>query len=243
MGSTRLPGKVLADIAGTPLIVRLLERIRVAHEIDAIVVATTTDAEDDELVKFLGGRSDCQVFRGSRNDVLDRFYRCAVEHHSEIVVRVTADDPLKDPQIVGRAVRMLMADPRLEYCSNTLEPTYPEGLDIEAFTIGALKQAWLNASLASEREHVTPFIWKNPDRFRIANFRHERDLSAWRWTVDKPNDLQFMRAVYGHFADNPLVTFQEVIAWLESRSDVRGINSDTTRDEGYLSSGESERQQ
>ena len=94
-----------------------------------------------------------------------------------------------------------------------------------------------------KREHVTPFIWKNPDRFRIANFRHERDLSAWRWTVDKPSDLQFMRTVYGHFADNPLVPFQEVIAWLESRSDVRGINSDTIRDEGYLKSVESERQQ
>jgi spore coat polysaccharide biosynthesis protein SpsF len=243
MGSTRLPRKVLADIVGTPLIIRIIERVRAARGIEELVVATTTDREDDELAGFLLQGMYCKVFRGMRDDVLDRFYRCATTHAADIIVRVTADDPLKDPRIIERATQMLIDDPSLDYCSNTLEPTFPEGLDIEVFRFSALEKAWRQASLPSEREHVTPYIWKHPEIFRLANFRHERDLSSWRWTVDKPNDLEFMRAVYGHFASQPLVSFQDVIAWLHENPSMLTINSDTQRNEGYLMSLESEQKQ
>jgi spore coat polysaccharide biosynthesis protein SpsF len=242
MGATRLPGKVLAEVAGRCLIERVLERTRATPGLDAVMVATTTDRADDALVEFLT-RNGCGVYRGSMDDVLDRYYRCARSCDAEIIVRVTADDPLKDPQIIAHALGLLIADARLEYCSNTLEPTFPEGLDIEVFRFSALERAWREARLASEREHVTPYIWKHPDLFKVLNFRHERDLSAWRWTVDKPGDLQFMTAVFSHFAGQPLVRYQDVIAWLDANPQVREINMGTQRNEGYLKSLQSESQQ
>lgn len=240
MGATRLPGKVLADIAGRRLIERVIDRVSATPGIATIVVATTTEPEDDVLVEFLRHEPRCHVFRGSLEDVLDRYYQCSLEHGAAVVVRVTADDPLKDPQIILHAMQTLQADPGLDYCSNTLEASYPEGLDIEVFRFSALERAWREARLASEREHVTPFIWKHPQLFRLTNFRFERDLSAWRWTVDKPNDLQFMREVFGHFAAQPLVRYQDVIAWLEANPQVRAINAGTPRNEGYFKSLKSE---
>jgi spore coat polysaccharide biosynthesis protein SpsF len=239
MGSTRLPNKVLVDIEGTPLLTRVIERTRAAQAVDELVVATTTEAADDQLEEFMRA-SRVPVFRGDRDDVLDRFYQCAVHHGAEVIVRVTADDPLKDPEVVERACAALTRDPALDYCSNTIEPSYPEGLDIEVFRFEALARAWREARLPSEREHVTPYIWKHPEIFRIENFRFERDLSSWRWTVDKANDVAFMRAVFAHFAGAPLIGFREIIEWLDANPAVRAINSDTIRNEGYFKSLQSE---
>jgi spore coat polysaccharide biosynthesis protein SpsF len=187
------------------------------------------------LVAQLTSDSRCHVFRGEEDDVLDRFYQCAERHLAQRVVRITADDPLKDPQIIERALHELDSA-EADYCSNTIHPTYPEGLDVEVFSFDSLRKAWKGAKLASEREHVTPFMWKNPHLFRLRNFRYERDLSAWRWTVDKDEDLLFVRAVYGHFSNDALVRFQDVIAWLDDNPQVRAINSATLRNEGYMKS-------
>lgn len=235
MGASRLPGKVLADICGQPMLQRILERVRAARGIDAIAVATTTDARDDELYAWLKQRHvDC--FRGSENDVLDRLYQCAHERHADLIVRVTADDPLKDPGLIARAIEALAGDERVDYCSNSIVPTYPEGLDIEVVRYRALERAHREATKPSDREHVTPYIWRNPQLFQIRSLQHERNLADWRWTVDKPADLEFMRAVFGHFAADPLVPFTEVIAWLERNPAIRAINAGTQRNEGYLKS-------
>lgn len=241
MGATRLPGKVLADIAGTTLLERVIQRVRATRGLDAVLLATTDESQDDALESFVTSRALCPVYRGSTLDVLDRYYQCARKFGAEVIVRVTADDPLKDSQIIERAIALLSEHPDLDYCSNTLEPTYPEGLDIEAFRFAALERAWREARLPSEREHVTPYIWSHRESFRVENFRFERDLSAWRWTVDKPSDLEFMRAVFGHFASEPLVSYRRVIEWLELNPQVLELNTGTVRNEGYLKSIASEK--
>ncbi len=236
MTSTRLPGKVLADIAGKTMLQRIVERVDAARGVDEVVVATTREPEDDPLVEYASRQLNCPVYRGSLNDVLGRFFECAKLHRAGIVVRVTADDPLKDPQLIDKAIGMLKADPKLDYCSNTIEPTYPEGLDIEAMRFSALARAHEEAHLPYEREHVTPYIYRNPELFSALNFKADRDLSNWRWTVDKPQDLEFARRVFAEFREFPLVPFQDVIAWLDTQPHIRAINAGTVRNEGYLQS-------
>jgi perosamine synthetase len=239
MSSTRLPRKVLADLGGMTLLDRVIARVRATPSVSDVVVATTVEPDDDELAAYVQ-RGDTGVFRGDRDDVLDRFYQCARKEAAEIIVRITADDPLKDPEIIERAIRHLLDDPALDYCSNTVEPSFPEGLDVEVFRFATLDRAWREARLPSEREHVTPYVWKHPQLFKIHNFGHDRDLSSWRWTVDKQSDLDFVRAVFDHFAARPLVGYREIIAWLERNPQIRAINSDTVRNEGYLKSLQSE---
>jgi spore coat polysaccharide biosynthesis protein SpsF len=236
MGSTRLPHKVLADIAGRSLISRVLERVRAASTLDDLVVATTLEAADDTLVELIRKTEDCRVFRGSRDDVLDRYYRAAELARADVIVRVTADDPLKDPGVIDRAVSEFRADPLLDYCSNTLQPTFPEGLDIEVFGRSALDESWREARLPSEREHVTPYIWSRPGKFRLRNFSHTENLSEWRWTVDKAEDLTFMRAVFHEFHERPLVPYTELIDWLKRHPEIRALNAGTVRNEGYFES-------
>ena len=231
-----MPGKVLADIAGKSMLQRVIERVAAAQSVDGVVVATTDAREDDILTEYLRNEVACDVFRGSVDDVLARFYECAKLHRAELVVRVTADDPLKDPQIIEKAISMLNMDSNLDYCSNTIEPSYPEGLDIEIVRFSALERAYIEAQLASEREHVTPYIWKHSDLFNVLNFKSDRDLKDWRWTVDKPEDLEFMRHIFEKFRDHPLVPYQDVIAWLDANPEVRQINSGISRNEGYLKS-------
>ena len=236
MGSTRLPGKVLADIHGQPMLRWLLDRIQSIQEIDEILIATTKNNEDDVLERWVRVEH-VACFRGSENDVLDRFFRCAEGRAADIIVRVTADDPLKDPGVIRQAVAMVRDNPEVDYCSNSLNPTYPEGLDIEVFRYGALMRAHQEAELSSEREHVTPYIWKNPKKFKLASLEFGRDLSHWRWTVDKPADLAFVRAVYGEFKDRPLVPFMDIVSFLEQNPHIAEINAAAAvRNEGYLTS-------
>lgn len=236
MGSTRLPGKILSVIEGKTMLERIIERVSAANLVDKVVVATTVEKDDDELEAYIKKYRYCDLYRGSTDDVLSRFYECAKEHKADIVIRITADDPLKDPQILDKAVEMLMGDKELDYCSNTITPSYPEGLDIEVLQFSALETAYLEAVLPSEREHVTPFIWKNPGKFKIQNFKFERDLSTWRWTVDKQEDLEFMRCIFKEFKNKPMVSYKEVIHFLEVNPELMKINNGTVRNEGYLKS-------
>ena len=236
MGSTRLPGKVLTEISGKTMLQRVVERTSAAKSVDEVVVATTNEKEDDTLVNYLKNEGICDIFRGSVDDVLSRYYECAKLHKADIIVRVTADDPLKDPQIIDQAIELLNEDPMLDYCSNTIEPSYPEGLDIEVVRLSALERAHNEAQLASEREHVTPYIWKHPNLFKILNFKFERNLKDWRWTVDKPEDIEFMRCVYREYGSCPLVSYKDVIVWLDKNPQIRQINSGINRNEGYLKS-------
>lgn len=233
MGSTRRPGKVLADIEGKALLEHLLERVSRSSRLNELVVATTDSASDDELVKFLSDRG-VSVFRGSCDDVLERYYKCAKEFSADIVVRITADDPLKDVGIVDSIVDKMLENPEFDYYSNTLSPSFPEGLDVEVFKFDALETAYREASLSSEREHVTPFIWKRPENFKLGSFKNDSDLSHLRWTVDYDSDLEFVREVFRElYPKNPAFDWMDVLELLESRPELNKINSGRIRNEGY----------
>lgn len=233
MGSTRFPDKVLADLCGQPMLSVLLHRLRMTRGLDEVLVATTNNITDDILVSWLEAQG-VSYFRGSENDVLERYHACAAEKKADIVVRVTADDPLKDHEIIERALSILTENKAADYVSNTINPTFPEGLDIEVFNFNALDRAAREATLSSDREHVTPYIWRNTSKFNVVNFTMERNLSEWRWTVDKPEDLEFVRAVFSNLGNNLEVSYREVIKLIENRPELLKINAGTVRNEGYL---------
>jgi len=236
MGSTRLPGKTLADIEGKPLLQHILERVQACRRLRHIVLATST-LEEDDPVADLAHRCGTEVFRGSAEDVLDRFYRAARQFTVDIVVRITADDPFKDPDVIDRAIEeYLRLAPHIDYVSNTLEPSYPEGLDIEVVSTAALELAWREAKHSSEREHVTPYIYSHPERFRIAQFRAPEDHSRLRWTIDYPEDLAFARAVYARLDRGGLFRMQDILDLLRVHPEVGAINAGHIRNEGYLKS-------
>jgi spore coat polysaccharide biosynthesis protein SpsF len=235
MNSSRFPGKVLADIHGRTMLQCLLDRVKSVKEIDEIVVATSESVEDDVLEQWLDN-NNIKCFRGSEHDVLDRFYFCAKEYSADIIVRITADDPLKDPDIIRRAIAIMHNDSVIDYCSNTLAPSYPEGLDIEVFKCSALDDAFHESTLNSDREHVTPYIWRNTEKYNTHNFVFNRDLSSWRWTVDKVVDLEFICKIYHYYKDDPLVPFTKIIEYIDRNPELREINEGIVRNEGYLKS-------
>lgn len=235
MGSSRLPGKVLADIGGVPMLGRVIDRMRAVRSIDKLVVATTTHPEDDELARWLSN-AEITYYRGNCDDVLDRFVQAASGHQADLIVRVTADDPLKDASITEKLIQTLKDDPSLDYASNTIEPTWPEGLDMEVLRVSALNQAHQLATSKSDREHVTTYIWNRPHEFKLHSLRWERNLSHWRLTVDKDSDLELVRRIFCHFAHQPLVGYCEIVDWLERHPRLLEINAGTVRNEGYLKS-------
>jgi len=235
MGSSRLPGKVLAEIDGQPLLGILISRVKSSKFLDQIVIATTTEKADDILCDWLINEG-VEYFRGSERDVLDRFWQCAKLYRADIIVRITADDPLKDSEIIDKALGMLKRSESVDYVSNTLKPTYPEGLDVEVFRFSALKKANAEATLASEREHVTPYIWKNRAKFKSLNFEMTPNLSDWRWTVDKSEDLEFVRSLLRLVGNDMSTGYQDLIETVNKNPLLRDINSSTVRNEGYLKS-------
>lgn len=230
MSSTRLPAKALIDLAGRPLLWHAITRAAAAGVQDEVVVATSTERSDDPIVEFCG-RHGFSVFRGSLEDVLDRFHGAAEAYRAERIVRVTADCPLLDPEVVAQVVGDF--DPaRHDYVSNTVERTFPDGLDTEVFSFDALERAWREASVPSDREHVTPYIWKRPDSFRIGQVRQTPDLSAERWTVDEPRDLEFVRAVFREMG-RPRFGQGHLLELLERKPWLRKINAGIESNEGY----------
>jgi spore coat polysaccharide biosynthesis protein SpsF (cytidylyltransferase family) len=231
MGSTRLPGKTLIDICGQPLLAHILHRVSHARRIQKLVVATTTLPSDDAIVA-LCGRLQIPSFRGSDGDVLDRYYQCARIYGAEVIVRITADDPFKDPEVIDLIITELLKA-NFDYVSNTIEPTYPEGLDIEVFSFAALERAWQEARLPSEREHVTPYIWKHPEIFKSANIRHRADLSHLRWTLDYEEDLRFTREVYARLHQKGVFLMNDILALLQAEPELSKINQDIEPNAGY----------
>lgn len=226
MGSTRLPGKVLIRASGRSMLWHMLRRLRECHEIDEIVVATTL-AERDEAIVHEAERCGVRSFRGSEDDVLDRYYRAAFAHDADAVVRVTSDCPLIDPDVVDRVVATFRGG-EYDYVSTNHPATFPDGLDTEVFSFDALREAWAHASHPHEREHVSPYIWDNPERFRIGNVAHEVDLSQReRWTLDYPEDAEFLVRIIDalHLPDGPCFRMRDVLAFLHAHPEVRAINA------------------
>ncbi len=236
VSSTRLPGKVLAPILGQPMLARQIERVRLAKTLDKLAVATSDDPSDDPLAAMCI-TLDLACHRGSLSDVLARFYgACAVFGPADHIVRLTGDCPLTDPAVIDAVVLHHLAT-GADYTANAIQPTWPDGLDVEVVKVQALQRAFDEARLPSEREHVTPYIHKQPSCFRVEHLKGTRDLSSLRWTVDEPQDLAFVREVYAAlYPKNPAFDTAAILSLLQQRPELLDFNSRFKRNEGYVKS-------
>lgn len=233
--SKRMPGKVLKPLLGRAMILRQLERIARCRTLDGVVLATSEDPSDDPLAAAMEG-SGAEIFRGSLDNVLERFFRAAERSGPAHVVRLTGDCPLADPDIIDSAVELHLGL-GYDYTTNALRPTFPDGLDVEVMTFAALELAFRNARLPSEIEHVTPYINRRPEEFRIGHLINGTDLSALRWTVDEPKDFEFVRAVYERlYPFRPDFAMADVLALLAREPGLADLNRGFERNEGLLKS-------
>jgi spore coat polysaccharide biosynthesis protein SpsF len=251
--ASRLPGKVMADIGGEPMLVRVVERALKANTLERVVIATSTDAEDDVIEKLCVERG-YDLFRGSQHDVLDRFYQASITYDAKIIVRITGDCPLIDPDVIDDTVNgfkgqlvnsehisliSIPAQPvidetmengfQYDFAANRLPPpwkrTYPMGLDTEVCTMNALAQAWREANLAHHREHVMPYLYEKEGRFNILLVNHEPDYGSLRWAVDTQEDLELVRRIYTYFGNRDDFSWEEVLDLTQSQPDLSKINA------------------
>jgi spore coat polysaccharide biosynthesis protein SpsF len=224
MGSTRLPGKVLLDLCGQPVLARVVERTARAKTLNRVVVATTTEPADQVLCDLCQARG-WPSFCGSQEDVLDRYYRAAQEHAADVVVRITSDCPLIDPEVTDMAVaEFFRLQPDCDYLSNGEPPRpFPRGLDVEVFHFRALEEAWREARPPAFREHVTPFIYRHPQRFRLAPLLADGDFTDMRWTVDTPEDYALVRLIFEHFGHDRF-GWRDVLDLLQAHTDWLELN-------------------
>ena len=222
MASTRLPGKVLRPIEGRSMLGWVCERVRRASTIDGLVVATTTEPDDRQIVDECG-RMRVPVFRGSERDVLERYHKAARLHAADVVVRITADCPLIDPGVIDLVVHEFM-DHSPDYASNTLRRTWPRGLDTEVMTAAALQRARREATEPYERVHVTPYLYRHPELFRLHAVTGDEDHSGARWTVDTPEDLEFVRVVYRRLADIGSFSWYDVLYLTANEPEIAELN-------------------
>lgn len=232
VSSSRLPEKVIRLLLGKPMILRQIERLKRIRQLDRLILATSSDASDDRLAEVCVQKG-IECFRGNLNDVLDRFYQAALPYRPDYVVRLTGDCPLADPELIDKLITFFLSG-SYDYGCNCLEPTYPDGLDAEIFRFSCLEYSWKEASLPSQREHVTPFIHQQPDRFRIGCMKSAVDLSDLRWTVDEPADFDLVTLIYeALYPVNPKFATKDILALLEKRPDLKTLNSAIKRNEGY----------
>ncbi|MBN2189747.1 MAG: glycosyltransferase family protein [Candidatus Aureabacteria bacterium] len=225
-GSTRLPGKVLMDISGRPMLWHVVNRLKSCRELNEVVIATTTGKNDDVIEKYCR-ENGIKFYRGSEDDVLDRYYRASMENGADIVVRITSDCPLIDPGVVDKVIREYRKrEESFDGACNTIERTYPRGLDTEVISFSALEKAHAGADRSYHREHVTTYIYEHPGIFNMLNVRNEEDLSPLRWTVDEEKDLQFVREIYTRLYD-PARNFsmEDVVNVLRKEPHLQKINA------------------
>ncbi len=238
MGSSRLPGTGLIDLAGQPVIARLINRLSKSKKIDGIWLATTTNPEDDSLIEW-AKRNNINFYRGQVKDVLDRYYQAASLSNATVIVRITGDCPLIDPEIVDKVIEEFL-NTNSDYVSNIKPPTFPDGLDVEVFSRAALNRAWQEAKLDSEREHVTPYLWKNANLFKLKNIANTPDLSHLRWTLDMKEDWDFLNRVFTALEQSEhlsaMSNLKDILALIGKHPDWLALNSQYQRNEGYLKS-------
>jgi spore coat polysaccharide biosynthesis protein SpsF (cytidylyltransferase family) len=234
MGSSRLPGKSLAEIEKRPMLWHVIQRVKRARMVDRVVVATST-APADDAIENMCQENGVPCYRGSENDVLDRFYHAALAEKPAKVVRITADCPLIDPEVIDRVVRRFERGD-LDYASNAMVRSYPDGLDTEVFSFSVLERAWHEANKASEREHVTPYL--RSEKFRTANVENDSTSlhQHYRWTVDEVEDLEFIRAVYKAFRDRETFGMKDVLELIEKNPGLEKMNSEIVSNHGYYKS-------
>lgn len=227
MGSSRLPGKVLMDIAGIPMLQWVVDRVRLSKKIDEVVIATTDASGDEQVVEYCV-RQGIAVTRGSQQDVLDRYYQAAVKFDAEVVVRVTADCPVIDPQVIDHTIQRFLEE-QVDFAANRLPPpwkrTYPIGLDTEVCTFAGLQRAWQEATESFEREHVMPYFYDQEGRFKILLVNHDPDYGHLRWTVDTAQDLELVQKIIAHFGGRVDFTWYEILAFVQEHPELSQINA------------------
>jgi spore coat polysaccharide biosynthesis protein SpsF len=239
MGSTRLPGKVMKIIDGkNPSLQYTLNQLKSCKSLDKIIVATTNLPEDDEIVNYLKNL-DIDVFRGSSDDVLDRYFQCAKNYDLSSIVRITADCALIDPNIVEEGIKLFNSK-NYDYVTNTFPRTFPDGNETEIFSINALEEMWKNAKLPSEREHVTPYFKNNPKLFQIKNFIHNKDISDLRWTIDYDEDLKFVKILISKIQSRP-IHLDNILHLLNNEPKLLELNKNHKPNEGYVKSLEDDK--
>jgi len=222
MGSTRLPGKVMKDLGGDTVLARVVHRVRRARLSGEVIIATTTNASDDLIVRECE-RLSVACFRGEETDVLDRYYHAAKDAGAETIVRITSDCPLIEPEITDNVIRAFL-EQRPDYASNALQRTYPRGLDTEIMTFETLARAWREARRPYQRAHVTPYIYENPDQFKILSKVGDVDYSCHRWTLDTPEDLDFIRNVYQRLGNDDRFHWRDALTLLEHEPALVALN-------------------
>ena len=231
MGSTRLPGKVLKPILGRPLLSYMTERLQAAKRLDRFIIATGDTPENQPIIDFCK-KNYIDYFAGSEEDVLDRYYQAAKRYNANTIVRMTGDCPLIDPTIVDKTIQFFL-DNRFDYAGTGIEPTYPDGLNVEVFSMAALETSWREATRIPHREHVTLFIKDNPQRFRIGRAKNDIDLSSHRWCVDNPEDFEFITQIITHlYPHKRLFLMADVLDLLQQKPELQKINQHIARGEG-----------
>jgi spore coat polysaccharide biosynthesis protein SpsF len=232
-GSTRLPNKILMKINGITVIESLLNQLSNSKLLTDKIIATTKEKDDDQIIviaKALG----VNHFRGSQFDVLDRYYECAKQFSINQIVRISGDAPLIDPQIVDKTIQLYQKS-NFDYVNNFNRFRFPIGTEVEVFSFSILEKAWQNATKSSEREHVTPYIYNNPDKFSIGHLENTSDLSDLHWTVDRKEDLEFVKTVYKNISKRPIL-LEDILKLLEEHPSLLDINRKIDPHEGYKKS-------
>lgn len=231
-GSSRFPNKVFSLIDGKPLLWHVVNRLKYVKQIDDIVVATTRNVIDDEIEKWCKN-NDVKCYRGSENDVLNRFYNASLLFPSEVVVRITADDPLKEPAVIERTISEYLTG-KYDYVTNNYPPTYPEGLDCEVFSSRLLEEMDKKSCNQYEREHVTQYVFKHIDDYSIGNILNDENLSYLRWTIDTEDDLKMIQEIYNHRKCNKdILLMDEVLEIINDYPQIALINSNVERSAMY----------
>ncbi|WP_102692921.1 cytidylyltransferase domain-containing protein [Rummeliibacillus pycnus] len=224
MGSTRLPGKILKEVNGKPLLLHQINRLKHSKLIDQLVIATTIEKQDD-LIEDFCKKYNVSFFRGSENDVLARYYEASEQFGGDVIVRLTSDCPIIDPDIVDKTIQYYLEN-QFNYVSNTIERTYPRGLDTEVFSKKTLDVAYHEATLPRDREHVTAYIYTHPEQFSVGSFKENVDYSKYRWTVDTKEDLQLVQNILKRFnGREDDFTFEEAILLMKENPKWFEINS------------------
>ncbi|MCL4548807.1 MAG: glycosyltransferase family protein [Bacteroidetes bacterium] len=228
MSSTRLPGKVMLPVLSKPLLVRMLERVQSAKLIGSLVVATSTNSDDDEIEK-LCEQNNITCFRGHLTDLLDRHYQVAIKFGADAIVKIPSDCPLIDPRVIDKVIQHFINYEEYDFVSNLHPATYPDGNDVEIMSFASLECAWKDATKDYEREHTTPFIWEHQDVFKVGNVAWDSGLdysTSHRWTIDYPEDYEFIRKVFEElYTSNPVFSLNDILDLLKRKPEIAEINS------------------
>ena len=227
--STRLPRKVLLSVCGKPLLVRMVERVMAAENAGQVIIATSTNPDDD-AIEELCKKENIPCFRGHPTDLLDRHYKAALKYNADAVVKIPSDCPLIDPHIIDKVIQHYIdRKEQVDFVSNLHPATYPDGNDVEIMSFAAIEKAWNEAKKELEREHTTPYIWENPDKFKIDNVIWESSLdysTTYRWTIDYEEDYIFIRTVYEElFYKKPNFSLYDILNLLQEKPYIAEINS------------------